>query len=321
MTLVATKGAGVAFQKFDQRIDGSLQVIFVAQRWAKNSRLMWDITVATSKEGEEAMQHSETHPSDLAGRPQGTAPPLAREQSWAAFLLAWVAAFSDAIGFLVLQQLGASFMSGNSLAMGVALGQLDWTSVLQRGLPILVFFLGNMLGFLVLTQVGRWGIRSPFAIVFGLEAVCLLAFLQLGTHALQGGIIRPFPAGTFSLCVVLLTLSMGLQTTTVRGAGGQSVRTTFVTGVLSDWAHALTQYLSWLHQQSTEREVRQVVRESMRQASFRRLLLLGGIWGCYVVSAICGSALELHMALFALVFPLCVLVVFIIIDMFRPFEA
>jgi uncharacterized membrane protein YoaK (UPF0700 family) len=98
-----------------------------------------------------------------------------------------------------------------------------------------------MLGFLVLTQVRRWGIRSPFAVVFGLEAVCLLAFLMIGTRALQGGVIRPSPWGAFYLCVVLLTLAMGLQTATVQRAGGQGVRTTFVTGVLSDWARALTQ--------------------------------------------------------------------------------
>jgi uncharacterized membrane protein YoaK (UPF0700 family) len=260
------------------------------------------------------MQPSTTYPSDSA-----TA--LAREQSWAALLLAWVAAFSDAIGFLVLQQLGASFMSGNSMAAGVALGRLDWPSVLQRGLPILAFFLGNMLGFLVCAQVRRWGIRSSFAVVFGLEALCLLAFLLLGTHALQGGVIRPFPSGIFYGCVVLLTLAMGLQTATVRRASGQGVHTTFVTGLLSNWAQLLTQYLSWLRQQTKERQMREIVRESMQQASFRHLLLLGGIWGCYVVGAICGSALELRMALFALVFPLCVLALLIVIDVFRPFEA
>lgn len=107
------------------------------------------------------MQQSAAHPSDSAGRPQGVVPTEIREEIWSALLLAWVAAFSDAIGFLVLQQLGASFMSGNSMAMGVALGRLDWASVLQRGLPILAFFLGNMLGFLVLTQVRRWGSRQP----------------------------------------------------------------------------------------------------------------------------------------------------------------
>ena len=259
------------------------------------------------------MQHSATPPSD-------SETVQAREQSWAALLLAWVAAFSDAIGFLVLQQLGASFMSGNSMAMGVALGRLDWASVVQRGLPILTFFLGNMLGFLVLTQVGRWGIRSPFAVVFGFEAVCMLAFLLLGTHALEGGVIPPSPSGTFYLCLVLLTLAMGLQTATVRRAGGQGVRTTFVTGVLSDWAHAMTQYLSWLRQHSKEQRIRRAVRESMQQASFRHLLLLAGIWGCYVVGAICGSALELRMALSALAFPLCVLAVLIVLDVFWPLQ-
>src|SRR5258708_29405251 len=143
------------------------------------------------------MQHSSIHPSDTEITTSG-------EQTWVALLLAWVAAFSDAIGFLVLQQLGASFMSGNSMAIGVALGRLDWASVLQRGVPILAFFLGNMLGFLVLAVVRRWGIRSSFAVVFGLEAVCMLAFLLLGTHPLQGGVIRPSPSGIFYLCVVLL---------------------------------------------------------------------------------------------------------------------
>jgi uncharacterized membrane protein YoaK (UPF0700 family) len=259
------------------------------------------------------MQPGATHPSDST-----TA--VAREQSWAALLLAWVAAFSDAIGFLVLQQLGASFMSGNSMSTGVALGRLDWVSVLQRGLPILVFLLGNMLGLLVLALVRRWGIRSPFAAIFGLEALCLLAFLLLGTHALQGGVIRPFPSGIFYACVVLLTLAMGLQTATIQRTAGQGMRTTFVTGVLSDWAQLLTQYLSWVRQQSKERQMREIVRASMQQASFRHLLLLGGIWGCYVVGAICGSALELYMALTALVFPLCVLAVLIVIDVSRPFE-
>lgn len=267
------------------------------------------------------MQRIATHPSDSAGQPQGIAPPLAREPGWAALLLAWAAAFSDAIGFLVLQQLGASFMSGNSLAMGVALGRLEWPAVLQRGLPILAFFLGNLLGFLVLMQARRRGMRSPFAVVFALEAVCLLAFLLLGTHALEGDVISPSPSGTFSVFVVLLTLAMGLQTATVRRAGGQSVRTTFVTGVLSEWAQALTQYLSWLRQESTERRVREIVRESIQQASFRHLLLLGGVWGAYVVGAICGSALELRLALFALLFPLGVLAVLIVLDVFRPLQA
>lgn len=267
------------------------------------------------------MQHSAAHPSDSAGQPQEIAPPLAPEQNWVALLLAWAAAFSDAIGFILLQQLGASFMSGNSMAMGVALGRLDWSAVLQRGLPILVFFLGNMLGFLVLTQVRSLKMRSPFAVIFGLEAMCLLAFLLLGSPALQGGVIPPSHSEIFYLCIVLLTLAMGLQTASVQRASGQSLRTTFVTGVLSDWAQAVTQYLAWLRQQTGQLQKREIVRASMQQASFRHLLLLGGIWGSYIFGAICGSVLELHMALFALIFPLCILAMLIVIDVLRPFES
>jgi len=259
------------------------------------------------------MQQSATSPTDSAMI-------LAREQIWAALLLAWVAAFSDAIGFLVLQQLGASFMSGNSMALGVALGRLEWALMLQRGLPILTFFLGNLLGFLVLTQARRWGIRSPFAIVFGLEAACLLAFLLLGPPALEGGTIPPSRWGIFSGCVMLLTLAMGLQTATVRRAAGQRVRTTFVTGILSDWAQALTQYLSWLQQQPPEQPLGHILRQSVQLASFQHLFLLAGIWGCYVLGAICGSALELYMTLWALAFPTFVLTALLVLDVVHPLQ-
>jgi uncharacterized membrane protein YoaK (UPF0700 family) len=119
--------------------------------------------------------------------------------------------------------------------------------------------------------------------------------------------------------MVLLTLVMGLQTATVQQASGQGVRTTFMTGVLSDWTAALMQYLSWLRRQTTEQHFRRALCESRQQPSFRHLLL-GGLWGCYVLGAPCGSALELRLALPAPIFPVGVLAVLIVIDVLRPFE-
>ncbi len=101
---------------------------------------------------------------------------------------AWTAAFSDAVGFLILQQLGASYMSGNSMVTGVALGQENWTSVLNHGLPILSFVGGLTLGILVIMQARYWGLRFPFAVVFSLEVICLLACLLIGNSSLQKGI-------------------------------------------------------------------------------------------------------------------------------------
>ncbi|GLV60709.1 DUF1275 family protein [Dictyobacter sp. S3.2.2.5] len=242
------------------------------------------------------------------------------EHMWAAFLLAWVAAFSDAIGFLVLGQLGASFMSGNSMATGVALGRLNWHAALHSGFPIIIFFLGNWLGFLVRTLARRCRLRFPFTIIFFLELVLLLGFLLLGSRSFYHGSVHPFESWTFYVCTTLLTLAMGLQTATVRRAQGEYISTTFVTGVLSNWAKILAQYLPWLREQLAQRPMPQVVRTPVHQASMRHFILLSGLWIAYLLGAICGGVLELHLALLALVFPMVVLAALIVIDLVRPLE-
>lgn len=256
----------------------------------------------------------------VAARSTDVGTQVVREQVWAAYLLALVAAFTDAIGYLTLQQLGASFMSGNSMTTGIALGRAEWMSALNHGLPILSFLIGLLLGVLVLLQLRHWGSRYGFAAVFGLESLCLLAFLLIGSGARETGVIASSQAGIFYLCVVLLTVAMGLQTATLRKIGSQSVRTTFFTGVLSDLTDAFVHYFSWLHGQITQRRFRQALSESMQQPAFRNILLLGGIWGCYLGGAVCGSTLERRLSLGALVFPLCILLLLIVVDIVRPFD-
>ena len=191
--------------------------------------------------------------------------------------------------------------------------------VAQRGLPILIFFLGNVLGFLVLRLARHRGAHSPFALVFGLEAAFLFAFLMIGSHELRNGIIPPTTAGIFYLSIVLLTLAMGLQTSTIKRTGKESVRTTFVTGAVSKWAEAIIQYLAWLQQQAGACQLRRALSESSRQSSFHHFVLQAGIWCAYVVGAVCGSALELHLELSALIFPLGALALLIVVDIVRPF--
>lgn len=244
-----------------------------------------------------------------------------REQTWAAYLLAWVAAFSDAIGFLTLQQLGASYMSGNSMTMGVALGRVEWPSVLNHGLPIVSFVFGLLVGALLLLQLRSWHVRSAFAAVFGLEALCMVAFFLVGNSALQKGVIPTSQPSVFYTCMVLLTLAMGLQTATIRKISGQGVRTTFITGVLSDLTDTFIRYVSWLRTQARAQGLRQAIGESIQQTAFRNLLLLGGVWACYLVGAACGSFLEALMSLGALVFPIGTLAVLIAVDLVRPFDS
>lgn len=259
------------------------------------------------------MQRIATHAADVPTH-------VVRDQVGSALLLAWVAAFGDAIGYLTLRQLGASYMSGNSMSSGVALGQAEWVALLNHGLPILSFVLGLLLGILVLLQMRHWGVRSGFAAIFVLEIVCMLAFIWVGSRALQQGVIPQSQPGVFYTCMILLTMAMGLQTATIRKIGTQGVRTTFITGVLSSLTEAFVQYVSWLHVQATERRFRQALGQSMQQPVFRNMLLLSGVWGCYVLGAICGSLLEARLSLSALLFPIGMLVLLIIADIVRPFD-
>src|SRR6266516_6095185 len=127
-------------------------------------------------------------------------------------------------------------MSGNSLAMGVALGRQEWPIVREPRLAHPGLPPGKPAG-LPRAHTGA----APG------DALALCHRLWPGSAVSAGvsGTGRPGPGGRdhSSLCfgklcgyVVLLTLAMGLQTATVGRAAGQGVRTTFVTGVLSDWA-------------------------------------------------------------------------------------
>ena len=59
-----------------------------------------------------------------------------------AFPLAVVAGYVDAVGFLTLAGLFVAHMSGNTVRLGVFVGDGDWSLAAQRLVPIIVFTIG-----------------------------------------------------------------------------------------------------------------------------------------------------------------------------------
>jgi Protein of unknown function (DUF1275) len=55
-----------------------------------------------------------------------------------AFPLAWVGGYVDAVGFLTLAGLFVAHMSGNTIRLGVFVGDGEWGLAAQRLVPILV---------------------------------------------------------------------------------------------------------------------------------------------------------------------------------------
>ncbi|TGD96894.1 YoaK family protein [Methylobacterium nonmethylotrophicum] len=142
-------------------------------------------------------------------------------------LLTAAAGFVDAVGFLRLDGLYTSFMSGNSTQFAVSLAQAGHPVAWEIGLLFVAFLAGGFTGSLVSLRLpGRWGSAAVLGLEVGLLVVALSTVLS---PAFQG------PAAA------LLAAAMGAQNAALRRSAGFRPGVTFVTGTLFSLSHTLAQ--------------------------------------------------------------------------------
>jgi len=95
-------------------------------------------------------------------------------------LLSWTGGAVDAIGYLLLYRLFTAQMSGNTVALAVALGLGDRRVIVERGSAIAAFVAGVLLGACLLEIAKRRFRRSGFAPIIVLEIALLGAFWAVG---------------------------------------------------------------------------------------------------------------------------------------------
>lgn len=217
--------------------------------------------------------------------------------------LALVGGCVDAVGYITLLGVFIAHMSGNSAAMGAHFGQGKTAAGLARAAPIPLFVIGVGGGAMLIEVLARRGVRSTAAVVLGLEATLLFAVMLLGDASLTHGVVAAQKGWTFYALIVLAATAMGLQTSALRRLAGQTVRTTFVTGMLTHLGEEAAKF---------------VLPSSRPSASASRLRILALVWVCYAAGAIFGGWAHDQWALNALVAPLVVLVALIGVDLIRP---
>jgi uncharacterized membrane protein YoaK (UPF0700 family) len=228
-------------------------------------------------------------------------------KSFLALLAALVAGAVDGIGFVVLFHLFTAHMSGNSISSAVHLAQGDGGEALHRAFPIPVFVLGVFAGAALCEALSRRGVRRVHAVVLSLEALLLLLFLACVWWA-GGDRVPREPAGRFYAVACLPALAMGVQNAALRRTGAVKVRTTFISGMLTNAAEEAAACLLW----------RCGSRGQGEEPSVARMLFYSGIWLAYVLGAAGGVWAEARLGAAALLGPVVGLAVFVAWDVARP---
>jgi uncharacterized membrane protein YoaK (UPF0700 family) len=152
--------------------------------------------------------------------------------------LAFVAGAANAGGFLAVGQY-TSHMSGiaSTFADSLALGSIETAVTCVASL--LSFLCGAATSAILINWGRRRALTSLYAMPLMLEAVLLLCFGLLGSH-LEGHRVLFVPATVALLCFV-----MGLQNAMITKISKAEIRTTHVTGLVTDLGIELGKLFYW----------------------------------------------------------------------------
>jgi uncharacterized membrane protein YkvA (DUF1232 family)/uncharacterized membrane protein YoaK (UPF0700 family) len=188
--------------------------------------------------------------------------------------LSFVAGATNAGGFLAVRQY-TSHMSGiiSAMADNLVLGS---TGLLLDGLGALLSFLAGAACSAVLINWGRREcLQSEYALPLMLEAALLLCFGLLGGN-LEHHEWLFVPATVMVLCFI-----MGLQNAMVTKVSNAEIRTTHVTGMVTDIGIELGKFFYWnLSRASATKPMVLANRHKLRVlATLVGLFFLGGVAG------------------------------------------
>lgn len=219
---------------------------------------------------------------------------LSDAYSWIALALAAVAGAVDGTGYLLLYHIFTSHMSGNTVAMTLYVAGGNWHEAWRHIEPIVVFFFGIIIGIALTDILAALRVTRTFAVIAGLEMVLLVMFLLLAHPPQQWMVVWP-------------ACAMGVQNAMLRRAGNHRVRTTFITGMLTNAAQGLVDAVAAA-----------VMRTGEARQKAMDFAFYGAIWSCFACGGILGAFIALRYGTPALLLPLSGLAALIICDLAGP---
>jgi uncharacterized membrane protein YoaK (UPF0700 family) len=205
-------------------------------------------------------------------------------QAACALLLALAAGTVDAISFIVLHHIFTANMTGNTTKLGIAAGKGNGAAVLPLAVAVVVFVTAILLATALIEFAARRGVRATAAPMLLLEGGLVAALMVDGQHVLRHNTAPDHTIGGFYTLLTLAIVAMGTQTASLTKAFGQTLRTTYVSGLLTTFSQELLNAIS-----PPPKGRRSYLRDELgvggRRESLARLGLHLAVWAAFLGGA------------------------------------
>ena len=191
------------------------------------------------------------------------------------FSLAFIAGAMNAGAFLAIKQY-TTHVTGITSSIAIGFIQNDFKFALAGVGSVICFLIGAASSEILINWGRNRELHSVYALPLMIEAVLLLVFGLLGQFLSQY-------MGLFvSVTVMLLCFTMGLQNAIITRVSNAVVRTTHVTGIMTDVGIEFGRMLFW--NRKIDKEDKAYVR-----ASYGKIYLLGGLWVMFLLGGLIGA--------------------------------
>ena len=142
---------------------------------------------------------------------------------WLSLGLTFVGGYGDAASF-VLARTFTGHVTGNFVLAAIAVAAHEWRAALGHLSAIVTFLIGIFLSVLIVRPLKRWLSWPLLPTIMGMEVILIVAAsLALSFDAAHG----------VQIFVISVSLALGLQNGAFRRAGGITVHTTYLTGMIT----------------------------------------------------------------------------------------
>lgn len=226
-----------------------------------------------------------------------------KQQARLAITLSWVAGYTNVLTLLVCGQT-TSHVSGTSSQLGMDIATGNWKAGAYMFSLVVTFFFGAALSGILMEGGRRRGWESIYVLPMAVEGIFLAIFAILVEWHVDG----TMHGDASKLWLTLIpAAAMGLQNATITRISGGVVRTTHVTGVVTDFG---VESALWVMTKLRKAPPKSASGSPM---GIYRLALLSSVIGSFILGAALGALSLEYFARWAMV-PAVAFVLWIIIQ-------